>query len=65
VRLCVGHGDGYDATAIATACCVLQLLDGTIARPGLSFAGAAVEPQRMFRDLERLGMAVSVSTEAA
>ncbi len=50
------HPDGYVFTAIPVVACLLQYLDGTIRQPGLWIMGQAVEPGRMIRDMERMGV---------
>lgn len=55
----LAHEDGYVITAIPLVACVLQLLDGSIRRPGLHYMGSAVDPQRLLDDMRRLGLRVS------
>ena len=62
-RVAFEHSDGWVATAIPTVCCLLQLLDGTLA-PGIRMMGHAVEVERFMGDMERLGMKPTVTTEA-
>jgi saccharopine dehydrogenase (NAD+, L-lysine-forming) len=52
------HADGYVFTAVPVAACVLQWLDGTIRRPGVHMMAHAVDPARLLRDMERLGIEV-------
>jgi saccharopine dehydrogenase (NAD+, L-lysine-forming) len=59
MTMTVFHEDGYMATAIPAAACLLQVLDGTIRKPGLRLQAEAVEPGRFMEDLERLGMRVN------
>jgi hypothetical protein len=56
--LLVGHEDGYAATAIATTACVLQLIDGSIERPGSRMMGRVLEPGRAFADMTHSAMVV-------
>lgn len=58
VDLLLYHEDGYAFTAIPAAACLLQVLDGSIRRPGLWLQANAVEPERFMGDLERLGITV-------
>jgi len=55
----LAHEDGYEMTAIPLVACILQLMDGSIRRPGLHNMGAAVAPERLLDDLRRLGLQVS------
>ncbi len=55
----VSHEDGYEITAFPLVACALQLLDGTIQRPGLSYMGCVVDPRRLLEDVRRLGATVS------
>lgn len=56
------HDDGYELTAIPTVACLLQYLDGSIAKPGLWMMGHVVDPVRLFKDMERMGVEIQVST---
>ncbi len=60
-RVVISHDDGYDLTAIPVAAYLLQYLDGTARRPGLHMMGWLVEPQRMLRDMQRMGAQVTLS----
>ena len=55
------HEDGYVLTAIPMVACLLQYLDGWIEKPGLWMQANIVEPNRMFDDMERLGVAVEIN----
>lgn len=57
----VSHADGYYLTAACASACIAQLVDGTIARPGVQLQGQAVEPNRMLADLQALGVEVCES----
>jgi saccharopine dehydrogenase (NAD+, L-lysine-forming) len=57
--LLVSHEDGYEITAIPLVACMLQLLDGSIPRPGLHYMGSVVDPRRLLEDMKRLGAEVS------
>lgn len=56
LRVSVQHQDGYVATAIPTVSCLLQVLDGTIEKPGIQMMGHAVETTRFIDDMGRMGM---------
>jgi NAD(P)-dependent dehydrogenase (short-subunit alcohol dehydrogenase family) len=56
LRVAYEHEDGWLATAIPTLACLLQLLDGTLESPGIHMMGHAVDVDRFFGDMERLGM---------
>jgi len=56
VTATVSHPDGYEITAIPVAACLLQYLDGTARRPGLWMMGHLVDPLRLFKDMERMGV---------
>lgn len=57
----VSHPDAYFLTAAPTVATVLQLLDGTISTPGVQVQAMAVTPERLFADLARFGVDVSMS----
>lgn len=50
------HKDGYVFTAIPVVACLLQLLDGSIQKPGLHLQALMVEPERFLADMERMGI---------
>jgi hypothetical protein len=52
----VQHDDGYVATAIPAVSCLLQVLDGTVEKPGIQMMGYAVETTRFIDDMGRMGM---------
>lgn len=54
------HEDGYYFTAVPTVACLLQYLDGSIAKPGLWMMGHMVDPIRLFKDMERMGIKIQV-----
>lgn len=64
-NMTVGHADGYVLTALAAVACLLQLLDGTLARPGLQLQAQAVDPDRLLRDLARMGARVDMHEEVS
>jgi saccharopine dehydrogenase (NAD+, L-lysine-forming) len=52
------HRDGYVFTAVPVVATLLQLLDGTIGRPGLHLQAHIVEPGRLLSDMEKMGIEV-------
>ncbi|MEW6569276.1 MAG: saccharopine dehydrogenase NADP-binding domain-containing protein [Chloroflexota bacterium] len=60
----LAHADGYVMTAAPMAACLMQWMDGSVRRPGLHFQALLAEPGRMLRDLERMGIEVSVRETA-
>jgi len=58
LQVTLSHPDGYAFTAIPVAACLLQYLDGSIQKPGLWTQANLVEPQRMIRDMQRMGVEV-------
>lgn len=60
VNVTLSHEDGYVLTAIPVVACLLQYLDGLLPKPGLWTQANIVDPERMLRDMERLGVEVEV-----
>ena len=56
------HPDGYEITAIPTAACLLQYLDGTIRTPGLWLQANLVEPTRFMSDMQRMGVEIQITS---
>ena len=63
VEVLISHEDGYALTAIPVVACLMQCLDGIIRKPGLWFQAWIVEPQRFFKDMEKMGAQVQVITK--
>ena len=55
VQVRLEHKDSYEMTVIPVVACLLQYLDGTLPKSGLHLMGQVVEPQRLMRDMERMG----------
>ena len=56
IRLEIFHSDEYLLTAAPVVACLLQLLDGSIRKPGLWFQSNLVEPVRLMTDLQAMGI---------
>jgi hypothetical protein len=56
--LVVGHNDGYALTAIPVVAYLLQYLDGSARLPGLHMMGHVLDPQRLLRDMQRMGATI-------
>lgn len=54
----IEHEDGYVMTAVPVVACLLQYLDSSIRKPGLWMQGLVVEPERLFTDMQRMGVQV-------
>ena len=61
MELSLYHTDGYLFTAIPVAACLLQYLDGSIRRPGLWTQANLVDPDRLVRDMTRMGVQLKAS----
>lgn len=55
------NDNGYRLTAITAVACIRQLLDGTIARPGVHLMGHIVDPVRLALDMKTMGIGVEVT----
>ena len=65
LTMTISHADGYLLTAIPTAACLLQYLDGSLRQPGLWLQANVVEPERFMRDVARLGAEVRIDEDRA
>ncbi len=52
------HENGYDFTAIPVISCLQQYFDGSIRKPGLWMMGHIVDPDRLFKDMERMNVKI-------
>ena len=50
------HHDGYDFTAIPVVACLRQYLEGSIKKPGVWMMGHLVDPEKLFVDMEMMGV---------
>jgi hypothetical protein len=57
----LSHADGYWFTAIPVVACLLQVLDADSGarQPGLWFQAHIVEPGRLLRDMQRMGIEIT------
>jgi saccharopine dehydrogenase (NAD+, L-lysine-forming) len=59
LRLSLRHDDAYELTGIPVVSVVEQVLDGSLAPPGLHLAGLAADPARLVRDCADMGVTVA------
>jgi saccharopine dehydrogenase (NAD+, L-lysine-forming) len=59
MELSLYHPDGYVFTAVPAVATLLQLLDASAHKPGLYLQAHFVEPERLIRDLARLGIEIT------
>jgi saccharopine dehydrogenase (NAD+, L-lysine-forming) len=60
----VSHPDGYELTAIPVVATLLQYLDGFARKPGLWMMGHLVDPLRLMKDMEKMGVVCSTRIQA-
>ena len=58
LEISVSHPDGYELTAIPVVAMLKQVLDGSARKPGLWMMGHLADPQRLFQDMEQMGVSV-------
>lgn len=63
MRTTVAHPDGYELTAIPVVAALLQYMDGSAREPGLWLMGHLVEPIRLMRDMEAMGVAFTSTVQ--
>jgi saccharopine dehydrogenase (NAD+, L-lysine-forming) len=61
IEVVISHPDGYLFTAIPVAACLLQYLDGSIDKPGLWLQAHIVEPTRLMKDMQHMGIAMQTN----
>lgn len=59
----VSHTDGYELTAIPVVATILQYLDGSARKPGLWMMGHLIDPPRLMRDMETMGITCTTRIE--
>lgn len=63
ILLRISHEDGYFLTAAPTVACIMQYLQGKANKPGLHFMAHIMEPEQMLRDIEKMGVGVSIERD--
>jgi saccharopine dehydrogenase-like NADP-dependent oxidoreductase len=58
IKIISEHNSAYDFTIIPVIACLKQYLDGSIRRPGLHMMGQLVDPDRLFDDIEQMGVRI-------
>jgi len=58
LEMVLSHDDGYVFTAVPVVATILQWLDGSIRQPGLFTQGELAQPERLIRDMQRMGITV-------
>jgi len=59
VRILAEHKNAYLFTAAPVVACLMQYLDNKINKTGLHMMGHLVDPARLFKDLEKMGLKFS------
>ncbi|MCH8069930.1 MAG: saccharopine dehydrogenase NADP-binding domain-containing protein [Candidatus Marinimicrobia bacterium] len=59
IKIQLSHYDGYWFTAIPVMACLNQYLDGSIKKPGLHIMGHLVDPARLMKDMQRMGITIN------
>jgi len=60
----VAHPDGYELTAIPVVATLLQYLDGSARKTGLWMMGHLIDPLRLMKDMEKMGVVCSTRIQA-
>jgi saccharopine dehydrogenase (NAD+, L-lysine-forming) len=63
VQARVAHLDGYELTAIPVVAYLLQYLDKTARKDGVHLMGHIVDPERLFKDMQKMGAQVIESLD--
>lgn len=58
LRLAAEHHNAFDFTAIPVVACIKQYLKGNY-KSGLHMMGHIVDPKRLFKDMEKMGVTIS------
>jgi hypothetical protein len=61
VHSSVAHPDGYELTAIPVVAALLQYLDGSARKPGMWMMGHLVDPVRLMKDMEMMGVRIKTT----
>ena len=64
VQASVSHPDGYELTAIPIVATLLQYLDDFAKKPGLWMTGYLINPLRLMKDIEEMGVAYFTRIQA-
>ena len=64
VQASVSHPDGYELTAIPIVATLLQYLDDFAKKPGLWMTGYLINPLRLMKDIEKMGVACFTRIQA-
>lgn len=59
IRIKAEHPDGFLFTAAPVVACIKQYLDGLI-NPGLHFMGHVVDTERLFTDMQKMGIMIEI-----
>jgi len=60
IELTIGHEDGYMLTAIPIVATLLQYLDSSFNKPGLYTQAIIVDPNRLLKDMEKIGVEYTI-----
>ena len=63
IKAAVAHPDGYELTAIPVVATLLQYLDGSANKPGLWMMGHLAEPERLMKDMQKMGVQVTTTLQ--